>query len=76
MFVPTDNSNIAFLYKNKDGKLFNNTKIISNAIEQSNVDLSTAMTELIVTQKAFSAAAKTVTTSDQMIQKAIDMKRG
>ena len=76
LFVPTDNSNIAFLYKDKDGKLFNNTKIISNAIEQSNVDLSTAMTELIVTQKAFSAAAKTVTTSDQMIQKAIDMKRG
>jgi len=76
LFVPTDNSNIAFLYKDKDGKLFNNTKIISNAIEQSNVDLSTAMTELIITQKAFSAAAKTVTTSDQMIQKAIDMKRG
>ncbi len=76
LFVPTDNSNIAFLYTDKNGNLFNNTKIISNAIEQSNVNLSTAMTELIVTQKAFSAAAKTVTTSDQMIQKAIDMKRG
>jgi flagellar hook protein FlgE len=34
------------------------------------------MTELIITQKAFSAAAKTVTTSDQMIQKAINLKRG
>ena len=45
-------------------------------LEGSNVKLSQAMTELIITQKAFSSAAKAVTTSDQMIQRAIDMKKG
>ena len=50
-------------------------KILSNTLEQSNVTMNKAMTELIIAQKAFSAAAKTVTTSDQMIQKAIEMKR-
>ena len=45
-------------------------------LENSNVNFSEAMTELIITQKAFSTAAKTVTTSDQMIQRAIDMKKG
>ncbi|WP_456470747.1 flagellar hook-basal body complex protein [Caminibacter sp.] len=49
--------------------------IKSGMLEQSNVQLSQAMTELIITQKAFSAAAKTVTTSDEMIQKAINLKR-
>ncbi len=76
LYIPSANSNAGFLYTDSEGNPFNNTKIISNAIEQSNVNLTTAMTELIVTQKAFSAAAKTVTTSDQMIQKAIDMKKG
>jgi flagellar hook protein FlgE len=37
--------------------------------------MANALTELIVMQKAFGANAKSITTSDQMIQKAIDMKR-
>jgi flagellar hook protein FlgE len=37
--------------------------------------MSEALTELIVMQKAFNSNAKSITTSDQMIQKAIDMKR-
>jgi len=44
-------------------------------LETSNTNFSQAMTELIINQKAFSAAAKTVTTSDEMIQKAINLKR-
>ena len=74
LYIPTSNSNEAFLYS-KDGKYIPGSKILSNSIEQSNVNLSQAMTELIVTQKAFASAAKTVTTSDEMIKKAIDMKR-
>jgi flagellar hook protein FlgE len=69
LFTPTSNSNDPILYDKE------HTKILSHALESSNVSFSQAMTELIVTQKAFSASAKTVTTSDQMIQKAIDMKR-
>ncbi|EGJ7436800.1 hypothetical protein I8914_05455, partial [Campylobacter coli] len=44
-------------------------------LEQSNVDLSAELSNLIVTQKAFDASSKSITTSDQMIQKAINMKR-
>ena len=49
--------------------------IKSGFLENSNVQMSEAMTELIIMQKAFSASAKTVTTSDQMIQTAINLKR-
>jgi len=76
LFKQTDNSNKAFLYKDQNGNYIPGSQIISNTLESSNVDFSQAMTELIITQKAFSSAAKTVTTSDQMIQRAIDMKKG
>jgi flagellar hook protein FlgE len=73
-FMQTPNSGEAFLYTDENGNYIP-TKILSNKIEESNVNLSQAMTELIVTQKAFQASAKTVTTSDEMIQKAINLKR-
>jgi flagellar hook protein FlgE len=74
LFRETSNSNKAFLYK-KNGEYLPYAKVLSNKLETSNVNFAEAMTELIITQKAFSAAAKTVTTSDQMIQKAINLKR-
>jgi flagellar hook protein FlgE len=75
MFIQTSNSNDAFLYYDQDNNYIPGASVLSYALESSNVKMTEAMTQLIVTQKAFSAAAKTVTTSDQMIQKAIDMKR-
>ena len=74
LFRETINSNKAFLYQS-NGEYIPGASIISSSLESSNVQLSTAMTELIVTQKAYSASAKTVTTSDEMIQRAINMKR-
>jgi flagellar hook protein FlgE len=76
LFAQTANSNSAILYKNTENKYIPGASIQSGTIEESNVNMSQAMTELIVIQKAFSSAAKTVTTSDQMIQRAIDMKKG
>ena len=74
LFKETSNSNKAFLYK-KNEKYIPGSNIHSNTLETSNVNFSQAMTELIINQKAFGAAAKAITTSDQMIQKAINMKR-
>ena len=74
LFKETANSNKAFLYEN-NGNYIPVSKILSGTLETSNVNFSQAMTELIITQKAFNAAAKAITTSDQMIQKAINMKR-
>ena len=44
-------------------------------LEMSNVDLGQALSEVIVTQKAYEASAKSITTSDEMIQTAIQMKK-
>ena len=50
-------------------------EIRSQSLEQSNVDLSEEFVNMVETQRAFQASAKTVTTSDEMIQDLINMKR-
>jgi flagellar hook protein FlgE len=52
-----------------------NTSIVSGALELSNVDLSSQMADLIVAQRAFEANSKIVTTSDEMLQTVVNMKR-
>lgn len=47
----------------------------ANSLEQSNVDLATEFTNMIVTQRAYSANGKTVTTVDEMLQEVINLKR-
>ncbi|MFQ6342851.1 flagellar hook-basal body complex protein [Campylobacter sp. VTCC 70190] len=59
----------------KDGKIVNTAKFKGGFLEQSNVDLGVELSNLIVSQKAFDASSKSITTSDQMIQKAINMKK-
>jgi flagellar hook protein FlgE len=43
-------------------------KVVGSALEGSNVDIATQFSHLIVAQQAYSANAKVMTTSDQMIQ--------
>jgi flagellar hook protein FlgE len=52
-----------------------NTSIVSGALELSNVDLSAQMADLIVAQRAFEANSKIVTTSDELLQTVVNMKR-
>jgi flagellar hook protein FlgE len=42
--------------------------IASNSLEGSTVDLATEFTNLITTQRAYSASARIITTADQMLQ--------
>ena len=44
-------------------------------IELSNVDMATEMVNMIVTQRGFQSNSKVVTTADQMLQKAMELKR-
>ena len=44
------------------------------ALEASNVDLSRALTQLIIIQRGFQANGKTITTSDQLLQTLIGLK--
>jgi flagellar hook protein FlgE len=50
-------------------------QISTGYLEQSNVDLSTEFTNMIITQNAYSANTKVVSTVNQMLQTLIDMKQ-
>jgi flagellar hook protein FlgE len=50
-------------------------KLQAGALESSNVDLSNEMANLITAQRAFEANSKIVTTSDEMLQTLVNMKR-
>ncbi len=75
LFSTSSNSGKPIFYLNDDGESFLGSKILSSKLEGSNVSYATALTELIVMQKAFDASAKSITTSDQLIQNAINMKK-
>jgi flagellar hook protein FlgE len=51
------------------------SKISSGYLEMSNVDLSQEFTDMIITQRAFQAAAKVITTSDLLLQELVNLKR-
>jgi flagellar hook protein FlgE len=49
--------------------------IASSSVENSNVDIATEFSNLIVTQRAYSASSRIITTADEMLAEAIQMKR-
>jgi len=49
--------------------------IASNALEASTVDLAKEFSNLITTQRAYSAATRIVTTADQMLQELMQIKQ-
>ncbi len=50
-------------------------KVLSNSLEQSNVDMAAEFVTLIMTQRAYSANSKTITTADEMTQEVLNLKR-
>ncbi len=50
-------------------------KLISGALEMSNVDLSTEFANMITTQRGFQANARVITVSDEMLSELINLKR-
>ena len=49
--------------------------ITSSALEMSNVDLAQEFTNMIVAQRGFQANGRVITTSDQMLQEVVNLKR-
>ncbi|MGE4353949.1 MAG: flagellar hook-basal body complex protein [Oscillospiraceae bacterium] len=47
----------------------------SGSLEMSNVDLATELTNMIITQRAFQANSRVITTSDTMLEELINLKR-
>jgi len=44
-------------------------------LELSNVDLPQSFTDMIITQRGFQANARIITTSDDMLQELVNLKR-
>jgi flagellar hook protein FlgE len=51
------------------------TSVVAGTLESSNVDLATEFTEMIVAQRGYQAAARVVTTSDELLQETVQLKR-
>jgi flagellar hook protein FlgE len=51
------------------------SSIISGALEMSNVDLAREFTDMITTQRGYQANARVITTSDQLLQELMNLKR-
>lgn len=49
--------------------------IVSGSLEMSNVDLAQQLTSLITTQRAYEANSKVITTSDDILQTLVNLKR-
>lgn len=49
--------------------------VVSGTLEMSNVDLSEEFTEMIVGQRSFQANSRIITTSDEILQELVNLKR-
>ncbi|MEU4618611.1 flagellar hook protein FlgE [Actinoplanes sp. NPDC023801] len=50
-------------------------QVVSGALEMSNVDLAQEFTNLVVAQRGFQANSRIITTSDEILQELVSMKR-
>ena len=72
-FTAGENSGDPIFFQDENGKNIIGTDITNFKLEGSNVRMEVALTEIIIMQKAFDANSKSITTADQMLQKALNM---
>lgn len=72
-YTQSDNSGEPTFYKDDNGKNVIGTSVTNYKLEGSNVRLDVGLTEIIVMQRSFDANSKSITTADQMLQKALSM---
>lgn len=72
LFQESNNSGIADVGKPAEG---GRGSIKPESLEMSNVDLSQEFVDMIVTQRGFQANSRIITTSDQMLEELVNLKR-
>jgi len=72
-FQESINSGNPIFFKDEKGKNIIGTNIANFKLEGSNIEMSYGLTELIILQRAYDANSKSITTADQMMQKALNM---
>jgi len=72
-FSVSSNSGAPIFYQDANGNNVIGTDIRNFQLENSNVAMETALTNLILFQRAYDANSKTMTTADEMMKKALEM---
>lgn len=72
-FFEGSNSGEPLFYKDANGQNIIGTDIVNFNLEGSNVTMTHGLTELIILQRSYDANSKSITTADQMMQKALQM---
>lgn len=72
LYVASGNSGEPVIGYSREG---NESTIQSKSLEMSNVDLAQEFTNMIVAQRGFQASSRVITTSDEMLQEVVGLKR-
>lgn len=72
MYAPSNNSGSAVINYAGEGS---QSVVTSGALEMSNVDLAQEFTNMITAQRGFQSNARVITTSDEMLQELVSLKR-
>ncbi len=72
VFADSETSGFINLFASGDGGAGN---ILSDSLENANVDLASQLTDIIIAQRAYQSNTKTVSTSDDMLKTVTDMLR-
>ena len=72
-FEESSNSGKASFLTDENGQNIIGAQVRNFTLESSNVEMSYGLTELIILQRAYDANSKSITTADQMMQKALNM---
>jgi flagellar hook protein FlgE len=71
-FMESNNSGAAVIGVANTGEF---GKTVANGVEMSNVDLAYEFTNLVVTQRGYQANARVISTSDEILQELVNIKR-
>ncbi|MNP72459.1 Flagellar hook protein FlgE [compost metagenome] len=63
------------VYTNPNNAEAGTGALVSGQLEMSNVDLTGEFTEMIVAQRGFQANSRIITTSDEVLQEVVNLKR-
>ncbi|GAB7388223.1 flagellar basal body rod protein FlgG [Bacillaceae bacterium] len=75
LFQWTPNASTSFTRNEINSPTESGVKIISGQLEMSNVDLAEEFTEMIIAQRGFQANSRIITTSDEILQELVNLKR-
>ena len=78
-YVPLDpahpSARLAFILEDSGTALLSDGGMQGAMLESSNTDISTEFTQLIITQQAYSANTRVISTSNDMVQDLLNMLR-